>query len=66
MPPCQVLPTYDLTKGCFDHPYIAAARGYIDDVIDPIHTRRRLIESLLMLEHKTETRPPKRHGNIPL
>ncbi|MBI3962312.1 MAG: methylmalonyl-CoA carboxyltransferase, partial [Deinococcus sp.] len=50
----------------FDHPYIAAARGYIDDIIDPIHTRQRLIESLLMLEEKSETRPLKRHGNIPL
>jgi propionyl-CoA carboxylase beta chain len=50
----------------FAHPYIAAARGYIDDVIDPRETRRRLISALDMLRTKRDTNPPKKHGNLPL
>ena len=51
----------------FTHPYTAAARGYIDDVIDPRVTRPKLIRALEMLENPTEsTRPYKKHGNIPL
>jgi propionyl-CoA carboxylase beta chain len=50
----------------FAHPYAAAARGYIDDVIDPRETRPRLIEALAMLRGKRERNPPKKHGNIPL
>jgi propionyl-CoA carboxylase beta chain len=50
----------------FAHPYIAAARGYIDDVIDPRETRPRLINALDMLEHKRDANPPRKHGNIPL
>src|SRR6202165_4814077 len=46
----------------FAHPYAAAARGYIDDVIDPRDTRPRLIESLRMLRGKRERNPPKKHG----
>lgn len=53
-------------KEKFDNPYWAAGRGYIDDVIDPKHTRQTLIKHLRMLEHKEETRPYKKHGNIPL
>jgi len=45
---------------------LAAARGYIDDVIDPRETRGRLISSLDMLQGKRDTNPPKKHGNIPL
>ena len=50
----------------FAHPYIAAARGYIDDVIDPRETRPRLISALDMLRNKRDTNPPRKHGNIPL
>jgi propionyl-CoA carboxylase beta chain len=50
----------------FAHPYIAAARGYLDDVIDPRETRPRVISALDMLRNKRDSNPPKRHGNIPL
>ena len=50
----------------FAHPYIAAARGYIDDVIDPRTTRPRLINALDMLRNKRDENPRKKHGNLPL
>jgi propionyl-CoA carboxylase beta chain len=50
----------------FDNPYEAAARGYIDDVIDPRQTRPKLIKALEMLKNKTQSNPPRKHGNIPL
>ncbi|MFZ5634148.1 MAG: acyl-CoA carboxylase subunit beta [Bacillota bacterium] len=50
----------------FANPYIACARGYIDDVIDPRDTRQKIIETLKMLETKQESRPGKKHGNIPV
>jgi len=50
----------------FANPYIAAARGYVDDVIDPRETRERLISALDMLHNKRDKNPPKKHGNIPL
>ena len=50
----------------FANPYIAAARGYVDDVIDPRETRERLISALDMLQNKRDKNPPKKHGNIPL
>ncbi|HTR19322.1 MAG TPA: acyl-CoA carboxylase subunit beta [Gemmatimonadales bacterium] len=50
----------------FAHPYRAAARGYLDDVIDPRDTRPRLIDALLTLETKRDRKPPRKHGNIPL
>ena len=50
----------------FAHPYIAAARGYIDDVIDPRETRPRLINALDMLASKRDANPWRKHGNIPL
>ena len=50
----------------FANPYEAAARGYIDDVIEPHETRPRLIEALTMLQNKRDSNPPKKHGNIPL
>ena len=50
----------------FAHPYIAAAHGYIDDVIDPRDTRSRLIGALDMLRNKRDANPPRKHGNIPL
>jgi propionyl-CoA carboxylase beta chain len=50
----------------FAHPYQAAARGYLDDVIDPRDTRPRLISALRTLLTKRDKNPPKKHGNIPL
>ncbi len=50
----------------FANPYIAASRGYIDDVIEPRYTRPRLINALEMLANKRDSNPPKKHGNIPL
>jgi len=50
----------------FANPYVAAEVGYIDEVIEPAMTRKRLIDSLEMLKNKRDTNPPKKHGNIPL
>jgi len=50
----------------FANPYIAAARGYVDDVIEPDATRGRLIQSLAILRNKVDSNPRKKHGNIPL
>src|SRR5690348_1733662 len=50
----------------FANPFIAAERGYIDDVIEPHETRPRVIRALRMLENKVDTMPRKKHGNIPL
>ena len=50
----------------FANPYLAARRGYVDDVIDPRETRARLISGLDMLGDKRDRNPPKKHGNIPL
>jgi propionyl-CoA carboxylase beta chain len=50
----------------FANPYVAAERGYLDAVIQPRDTRKKLIHSLEMLETKRDKNPPKKHGNIPL
>ena len=50
----------------FANPYVAAERGYIDAVIRPRETRKRLIDALEMLQSKRDKNPPKKHGNIPL
>src|SRR5881409_2315413 len=50
----------------FANPYVAASRGYVDDVIEPRHTRPRLIAALTALSTKRDSNPPKKHGNIPL
>jgi propionyl-CoA carboxylase beta chain len=50
----------------FASPYIAAERGFIDEVIEPKQTRPKLIRALELLENKRDTNPPKKHGNIPL
>jgi acetyl-CoA carboxylase carboxyltransferase component len=50
----------------FASPYVAAERGYIDDVIEPKETRPRLINALEMLSNKRDANPAKKHGNIPL
>lgn len=50
----------------FANPYVAASHGMVDDVIDPRETRIKLLQSLEMMRNKKETRPRKKHGNIPL
>ncbi|HYW08543.1 MAG TPA: acyl-CoA carboxylase subunit beta [Longimicrobium sp.] len=50
----------------FANPFAAAARGYVDDVIDPRETRARVISAFDMLQNKRDSNPPKKHGNIPL
>jgi acetyl-CoA carboxylase carboxyltransferase component len=56
----------EMYRDKFASPYIAAERGYIDDVIEPAETRPRLIEALEACANKRESRPAKKHGNIPL
>jgi len=50
----------------FANPYVAAAAGFIDNVIEPRETRPHLINALEMLQNKRDSLPPKKHGNIPL
>ena len=50
----------------FAHPYRAASRGFVDEVIDPADTRRKLIKAFFMLKQKVDHLPKKKHGNIPL
>jgi len=50
----------------FANPYVAAERGFIDEVIEPSQTRPKLIRALSLLRNKRDTNPPKKHGNIPL
>ena len=50
----------------FANPYVTASRGFIDDVIEPRETRLKIIRALEMLQNKTDSNPPKKHGNIPL
>ena len=53
-------------KEKFATPYQAAELGYIDEIIYPRQTRKRLIQALEMTENKMQTNPPKKHGNMPL
>jgi len=50
----------------FANPYVAAERGFVDEVIEPHQTRPRIVDALRILRTKKETSPPKKHGNIPL
>ena len=50
----------------FANPFVAAARGYLDEIIRPRDTRRKLITALRNLDTKRDRNPPKKHGNIPL
>ncbi|HKR00020.1 MAG TPA: acyl-CoA carboxylase subunit beta [Pyrinomonadaceae bacterium] len=50
----------------FANPYVAAERGFIDEVIEPAQTRPKLIKALALLQNKRDVNPPKKHGNIPL
>jgi propionyl-CoA carboxylase beta chain len=53
-------------KDKFANPYVAAERGYVDEVIEPASTRRKLIGALRLLDNKRDSNPPRKHGNIPL
>ncbi|MGK2855963.1 MAG: acyl-CoA carboxylase subunit beta [Thermoanaerobaculia bacterium] len=53
-------------KEKFANPYIAAERGFVDEIIEPRFTRRKVITAFAMLRNKRDTNPPKKHGNIPL
>ncbi len=53
-------------KEKFANPYIAAERGYVDEIIEPRFTRRKVINAFAMLRNKRDKNPPKKHGNIPL
>ncbi len=53
-------------KEKFANPYIAAEKGFIDEIIEPAYTRPKLIRALSLLQNKRDTNPPKKHGNIPL
>jgi propionyl-CoA carboxylase beta chain len=53
-------------KDRFANPFVAAERGFVDDVIEPRDTRPKIIKALRMLENKVDTMPRKKHGNIPL
>lgn len=50
----------------FANPYVAAEKGFVDEVIEPSQTRPKLIRALSLLQNKRDTNPPKKHGNIPL
>jgi propionyl-CoA carboxylase beta chain len=50
----------------FANPYVAADRGFVDEVIEPLHTRRKIVAGLEMARNKRDRNPPKKHGNIPL
>jgi propionyl-CoA carboxylase beta chain len=56
----------DEFRDTFANPYVAAESGYIDAVIEPAHTRAKIITAFRSLENKRDTNPPKKHGNIPL
>ncbi len=53
-------------RGAFANPYVAAQRGFIDEIIEPRSTRPKLIAALSLLSTKVDRNPPKKHGNIPL
>jgi propionyl-CoA carboxylase beta chain len=65
-PAAEMQRRIDEYTATFANPYKAAARGFVDDVIDPRDTRPRLIDALRMLRTKRDKNPPKKHGNIPL
>ena len=56
----------DEYRNTFANPYVAASRGYIDDVIDPAETRMKIARALEMLSSKRDSRPAKKHGNLPV
>jgi propionyl-CoA carboxylase beta chain len=65
-PATALLEKEEVYRTTFANPFLAAKRGYIDDVIFPSETRKRLIRSLQFLEGKESVKPKRKHGNIPL
>ncbi|MCH7954848.1 MAG: methylmalonyl-CoA carboxyltransferase, partial [Candidatus Marinimicrobia bacterium] len=65
-PEAEELRLEKIFKEKFANPYIAAERGYIDEVIIPRTTREKLISAFSILENKVDSNPRKKHGNIPL
>ena len=65
-PKAKMMELTEEYKDKFANPYVAAKRGYVDDVIEPQRTRFRIIKALEMLKNKRDTLPMKKHGNIPL
>ena len=65
-PEAKLQEKVDLYTEKFANPYRAAHRGYIDEVIKPVNTRKKLMRAFKMLENKVDTLPKKKHGNIPL
>lgn len=65
-PEAELKKKTDDYREMFANPFIAAARGYVDDIIEPKSTRPRLIRAFQMLETKKDSNPPRKHGNIPL
>jgi propionyl-CoA carboxylase beta chain len=65
-PAAKAIELESMFREKFANPYIAAARGYVDDVIEASQTRPRLIAAFRMLANKRDSIPPKKHGNIPL
>jgi propionyl-CoA carboxylase beta chain len=53
-------------RAMFANPWVAAERGYVDEVIEPARTRAKLITALRLLGNKRDSNPPRKHGNIPL
>jgi propionyl-CoA carboxylase beta chain len=53
-------------RATFANPYVAAARGFVDEVILPRQTRRKIVAALDMTRNKRDRNPPRKHGNIPL
>jgi acetyl-CoA carboxylase carboxyltransferase component len=53
-------------RGELANPFVAASRGYLDDVIHPSESRSRLVSALALLRDKRQTTPKRKHGNIPL
>ena len=56
----------ELYKDKFANPFVAASRGYLDDVIDPADTRARLVEALKITRNKRDANPPRKHSTMPL
>jgi len=56
----------ELYKDKFANPFVAASRGYLDDVIDPAETRTRLCEALKITRNKRDSNPPRKHSTMPL
>ena len=64
--PASLTAATDDYREKFANPFVAASRGYLDDIIMPRNSRRRIIRALNMLKDKVLTNPPRKHDNLPL